>query len=114
MKIVCREHIDLSVSVERAFAFATDIARWPMWFGCMVNAHLPENQELELGAVLRLCMADGRQRRQESSKSRVTSATRFCRSRASFRRHAGSIFDSSSGVPLLAFPSWRAIRFSAG
>lgn len=74
MKIVCREHIDLSVSVERAFAFATDIARWPMWFGCMVNAHLPENQELELGAVLRLCMADGRQRRQE-----VFEVTRYVR-----------------------------------
>ena len=66
MKIVYREHIDLSVSVERAFAFATDIARWPMWFGCMVNVHLPESQELELGAVLRICMADGRRRRQET------------------------------------------------
>lgn len=66
MKIVCRGHIDLSVSVERAFAFATDIARWPMWFGCMVNAHLPENEELELGAVLRVCMAEGRNRRQEN------------------------------------------------
>ncbi|HEY7981822.1 MAG TPA: hypothetical protein VID19_10100 [Candidatus Eremiobacteraceae bacterium] len=66
MKIVYRDHIDLSVSVERAFAFATDIARWPMWFGCMVNVHLPESQELELGAVLRICMADGRRRRQET------------------------------------------------
>ena len=66
MKIVCRDHIDLSVSVERAFTFATDIARWPMWFGCMVNAHLPESEALELGAVLRLCMVDGRQRRQET------------------------------------------------
>jgi hypothetical protein len=66
MKIVYRDHIDLSVSVERAFAFATDFARWPMWFGCMVNVHLPETQELELGAVLRICMADGRRRRQET------------------------------------------------
>ena len=66
MKIVCREHVDLSVPVERAFAFATDIARWPMWFGCMVNVHLPESQELELGAVLRICLADGRRRRQET------------------------------------------------
>src|SRR5476649_711890 len=65
MKIVCREHIDLSVSVERAFEFATDIARWPMWFASMVNAHLPESQDLELGAVLRVCMAEGRNRRQE-------------------------------------------------
>ena len=56
MKIVCRDHIDLSVSVERAFTFATDIARWPMWFGCMVNAHLPENEALELGAVLLLSL----------------------------------------------------------
>src|SRR5579864_7543792 len=31
MKIVYRDHVDLSVSVERAFAFATDLARWPMW-----------------------------------------------------------------------------------
>jgi hypothetical protein len=74
MKIVCREHIDLSVSVERAFAFATDIARWPMWFGCMVNAHLPESKELELGAVVRICMAQGRQRRQE-----IFEVTRFVR-----------------------------------
>ena len=66
MKIVYRDHVDISVSVERAFAFATDIARWPMWFGCMVNVHLPETQELELGAVLRICMADGRRRRQET------------------------------------------------
>lgn len=74
MKIVCREHIDLSVSVERAFAFATDIARWPMWFGSMVNAHLPETEELELGAVLRVCMAEGRNRRQE-----IFEVTRYVR-----------------------------------
>lgn len=74
MKIVCREHIDLSVSVERAFAFATDIARWPMWFASMVNAHLPESQELELGAVLRVCMAEGRNRRQE-----IFEVTRYVR-----------------------------------
>jgi hypothetical protein len=74
MKIVCREQIDLSVSVERAFTFATDIARWPMWFGCMVNAHLPENHELELGAVLRICTAEGRRRRQE-----IFEVTRYVR-----------------------------------
>ena len=74
MKIVCREHIDLSVPVERAFAFATDIARWPMWFGCMVNVHLPETQELELGAVVRICMGQGRRRRQETFE-----VTRFVR-----------------------------------
>lgn len=74
MKIVCREHIDLSVSVERAFEFATDIARWPMWFGCMVNAHLPEDQSLGLGAVLRICMAHGRKRRQE-----IFEVTRYVR-----------------------------------
>jgi hypothetical protein len=74
MKIVCRDHVDLSVSVERAFAFATDIARWPMWFGCMVNVHLPESQELELGAVLRICLVDGRRRRQE-----IFEVTRYVR-----------------------------------
>jgi hypothetical protein len=74
MKIVCREHIDLSVSVERAFEFATDIARWPMWFGCMVNAHLPEDQTLGLGSVLRICMAQGRRRKQE-----IFEVTRYVR-----------------------------------
>lgn len=74
MKIVCREHIDLSVPVERAFEFATDTARWPMWFGCMVNAHLLEDKGLELGATLRVCMAEGRHRRQE-----IFEVTRFVR-----------------------------------
>ena len=86
MKIVCREHIDLSVSVERAFAFATDIARWPMWFGCMVNAHLPEDQELELGAVLRVCMAEGHRRRRNARRQRARIAHQHRAARASDER----------------------------
>jgi hypothetical protein len=74
MKIVCQEHVDLSVPVERAFAFVTDVARWPLWFGCVVNAHLPEFDELTLGAEVRVCMAEGHHRRQE-----IFEVTRFVR-----------------------------------
>lgn len=65
MKVVCQDHVDLAVPVERTYEFVTDVARWPMWLAFVVNAHPFETDALAVGAELRICMAAGKRRRQE-------------------------------------------------
>ncbi len=65
MKVVCQDHVDLAVPVERAYEFVSDVARWPMWLAFVVNVHPLDEAALHVGSELRICMASGKRRRQE-------------------------------------------------
>lgn len=62
MKVLCTDHIDVTVPVERIFAFVSDISRWPVWFTPVVCAEHPERLPVALDEELLLCFGAGRRR----------------------------------------------------
>jgi uncharacterized membrane protein len=74
VKVLCNDHIDVAAPAERAFAFAADISRWPLWFTPVVCAQHPESLPLAPKEELLLCLQSGRKRWQERFE-----VTRFVR-----------------------------------
>lgn len=74
MKVLCSQHVDMRAPAEQVFDYVTDIARWPMWFACVVSAQQPQDRPLDLDEEVRLCLQAGRRRWQEAFE-----VTRFIR-----------------------------------
>ncbi|HXW77545.1 MAG TPA: SRPBCC family protein [Candidatus Eremiobacteraceae bacterium] len=55
----------MDAPADAAFAFATDITRWPLWFTPVVCAQHPESLPLAVNEELLLCLHAGRRRWQE-------------------------------------------------
>ena len=66
MKVLCTDHIDVSVNAERAFSAVVDIARWPVWFSSVVCAQHPEALPVALGEELSVCLNAGKRRWRET------------------------------------------------
>ncbi|MBC5805988.1 MAG: hypothetical protein DLM53_07250 [Candidatus Eremiobacter antarcticus] len=74
MKVLCQERVDIGATAEVVFDYVADLARWPMWFACIVSAQQPENRALARDEEVRLCLQAGKHRWQETFE-----ATRFIR-----------------------------------
>jgi uncharacterized membrane protein len=74
VKVLCNDQIDVAAPAERAFAFASDISRWPLWFTPVVCAQHPDSLPLAPKEELLLCLQSGRRRWQERFE-----VTRFVR-----------------------------------
>ena len=66
MKVLCADHIDVSVPAESAFSFIADISRWPVWMSSVVCAEHPQSLPLALREEVLLCLQAGKKRRQET------------------------------------------------
>ena len=62
MKVLCADHVDVSVPVENAFAFVTDISRWPVWITSIVSAQHPQAKPVAVDEELLLCLHAGKKR----------------------------------------------------
>jgi len=62
MKVLCADHVEVAVPVDDAFAFATDITRWPVWISSVVCAEQPDRRPVALDQELLLCLQAGRKR----------------------------------------------------
>lgn len=74
MKVLCTQHVDIRAPVEVVYDYVCDLARWPMWFACIVSAEQPEHRPLALDREVHFCMHAGRRRWQETFE-----VTRFIR-----------------------------------
>jgi len=74
MKVLCSQHVDVRAPAEQVFDYVADLARWPMWFACVVSAQQPQDRPLELDEEVRLCLQAGCRRWQEAFE-----VTRFIR-----------------------------------
>jgi len=66
MKVLCADHIDVTVPVDRAFAAVADISRWPVWFTSVVCAQHPESLPVAQGEELSICLNAGKRRWRET------------------------------------------------
>ena len=66
MKVLCTDHIDVSVPAERVFAEVVDIFHWPVWFSPVVCAQHPDSLPLALGEEVSICMNAGKRRWRET------------------------------------------------
>lgn len=74
MKVLCADHVDVSVPVERCFSFVSDISRWPVWISSIVSAQHPEARPVAIDEELLLCLHAGKKRWHEHFE-----VTRFVR-----------------------------------
>jgi hypothetical protein len=66
MKVLCADHVDVAVPVENAFAFVTDISRWPVWISSVVCAQHPQSGPVAVDEEFLLCLHAGRKRWHET------------------------------------------------